>query len=233
MKVIKDKKEYQVVDEYEWFWNIFQDGTWEPNTFKIFDRFLDANKAYVDIGAWIGPTVLYGAGKAKEVYAFEPDPVAYEMLEKNIAYNGLLNVWSARLGVWGKWGKISLGRKTGFGDSMSSNLWKEYALNISVISFNTILRGTNPNFIKIDIEGGESNLLEHARGILKTYKPTIYLSLHTPWFEGEDLRRYKEIIINSLADYPRILNEKLEEINIEDAFDANLFTALVATYEME
>lgn len=49
--------------EYFFFW---KNKSWERNTQKIFDKFLDSNHSYIDIGAWIGPTVLYGAQIAKK-----------------------------------------------------------------------------------------------------------------------------------------------------------------------
>lgn len=69
------------------FWAQLQLGVWEPETFKIFDIFLDENHSYVDLGAWIGPTVLYGCQKAKFCYAIEPDPIAFKNLKKNIELN--------------------------------------------------------------------------------------------------------------------------------------------------
>ena len=66
--------------KYFFFW---KNKSWERNTHKIFDKFLDSNHSYIDIGAWIGPTVLYGAQIAKKVYAIEPDPIAFKELEKN------------------------------------------------------------------------------------------------------------------------------------------------------
>ena len=65
------------------FWASMQVGVWEPETFKIFDIFLDKNHSYVDLGAWIGPTVLYGCQNAKFCYAIEPDPVALKQLKNN------------------------------------------------------------------------------------------------------------------------------------------------------
>src|SRR5580692_4173846 len=69
------------------FWDEVSSGTWESSTFAIFDRFLDRQHSYIDIGAWIGPTVLYGCQLAKTAYALEPDPLAYVELAQNIAVN--------------------------------------------------------------------------------------------------------------------------------------------------
>ncbi len=74
------------------FWRKASSGTWEPETFAVLDRFLDRAHDYLDIGAWIGPTVLYGARKARHVWCFEPDPEAFRALVWNVELNGLSNV---------------------------------------------------------------------------------------------------------------------------------------------
>ena len=51
----------QAADGRRDFWRRVGSGLWEPQTFEVFERFLRPDRSYVDIGAWIGPTVLYGA----------------------------------------------------------------------------------------------------------------------------------------------------------------------------
>src|ERR1700687_4776653 len=38
---------------------------------------------YIDVGAWIGPTLLYGCQLAKMAYGLEPDPIAFAELEQH------------------------------------------------------------------------------------------------------------------------------------------------------
>jgi hypothetical protein len=71
---------------FQYFWEKLY-ANWEESTFTIFDRFLNTNSSYLDVGAWIGPTILYGAQKAEHVYAIEPDPVAYQELTRNLQLN--------------------------------------------------------------------------------------------------------------------------------------------------
>ncbi len=62
------------------FWRRATSGQWEPETLAVLRDHLDRDHDYLDIGAWIGPTVLYGARKARHVWCFEPDPVAFRHL---------------------------------------------------------------------------------------------------------------------------------------------------------
>jgi FkbM family methyltransferase len=231
MKIIKDEIEYDVADGHDWFWSMFADNTWEPNTFKIFDRYLSKNRAYMDIGAWIGPTVLYGASRAKKVYAFEPDSVAYDSLVKNITLNNVGNVWCAPVGVSSQCKMIRLGVRTAAGDSMSSILWGNSDRSVPSVSFSMFVQYVNPNFIKIDIEGGEIDVLVDAHMILKALQPTVHLSLHTPWFQGESLEKYKTIIKQALSHYPIILNDRMEETTVDAMLCEPGFVSFIATYE--
>ena len=65
---------------YEKFWELFTNESWEKNTTLIFDKYIDDKTIYIDIGAWIGPTLFYAAQIAKKSIAIEADSVAYNRL---------------------------------------------------------------------------------------------------------------------------------------------------------
>ncbi|MFM7445052.1 MAG: FkbM family methyltransferase, partial [Tabrizicola sp.] len=69
------------------FWKRVNSGAWEPETYAIFDRHIDDRTLFLDIGAWIGSTSLYGAQLAQRCVAFEPDPVAFAELSRNVDQN--------------------------------------------------------------------------------------------------------------------------------------------------
>ena len=71
-------------------WTEVSNGTWEPATFLVFDKFIDERHSYVDIGSWIGPTLLYGARNARAAYGVEPDLIAYSQLRRNVELNPAL-----------------------------------------------------------------------------------------------------------------------------------------------
>lgn len=47
-----------VDDTHSDFWRLLQAGKWEATTLNVFDRYIDAETVFVDVGAWIGPTTL-------------------------------------------------------------------------------------------------------------------------------------------------------------------------------
>jgi FkbM family methyltransferase len=69
------------------FWSGVQEGRWEMDTFRLFDRVLLPDWRFVDIGAWIGPTALYAARKVARIHAYDCDPVALGALRRNIGVN--------------------------------------------------------------------------------------------------------------------------------------------------
>lgn len=231
MEVVRDGKKYVVSEGYDWFWKQFADGTWEPNTFKIFDTFLNPGEKMLDIGAWIGPTALYAAAKAKQVFAFEPDAIAFFHLIQNIELNRIQNIVPYPIAVSNEWKGINFGPKNGsYGDSMASELWgKNGGSQVPAAAFQVLVADIMPGFIKIDIEGGEKNIFDGAALLLGQIKPTIYLSLHTPW-HVTDLESFKKHIIAGLQEYPYFYDDSLRPIKLEDAFTVSGFTSVVATF---
>ncbi len=228
MQVLRDKEEYVVVDGYEWFWKIFADKTWEPSTFKIFDKFIDPERTMLDIGAWIGPTVLYASKRAKKVFAFEPDPVAYVALIQNLELNKAKNTVPYPVAVSNVWGGIPFGVRGQLGDSMSSALWAKDDSRVPAVPLAGLIIDTNPAFVKIDIEGGEGDIFKGASLTLQEMRPTIHLSLHTPWIK--DVESYKKKIMEGLKMYPYFYDENLKPIRLEDAFKTDRFNSLVASF---
>jgi FkbM family methyltransferase len=173
------------------FWNGYIDGTWEPDTQAVFKRFIDSLHSYIDIGAWIGPTLFLGCQLAKRAYAIEPDPVAYTELVENIKYNQPLtgNVQLFNICITPVSGKVSFGSRHDGGDSMSSLLFSngKTSWTVNGINFQEWIEQNeikDCNFIKIDIEGGEYTVLPTMAAYLRTHRPTLHLSLH-PWLLGE------------------------------------------------
>ena|SRR6185437_8258934 len=178
---------------YDAFWNSYGNGSWEPETGAAFRRFIDSRHSYVDIGAWIGPTLLLGCQLAKSAYGIEPDPIAFAELLENIERNQPLtnNVHLFNLCITPVSGKVFVGSRGTGGDSMSSLLFSDETTSWTVqgVNFEQWIRDSeisDCNFIKIDIEGGEYSVVPTMSKYLQNNRPTLLLALH-PGFLG-DLR---------------------------------------------
>lgn len=231
MKIKIDTIEFNVESSLNSsFWGSVKNGGWEPETFEIMKKYLDKDHSYIDLGAWVGPTVLYGAQLAKKCYAYEPDPIAKKILQHNLGLNPQINnVIISSEAVSGNTGTGEIGARTEYGDSMTSFLWEKNPMRVNTVTLAQILQqAPDCNFIKMDIEGGEFMALPPAKGFLQDkMKPTLFLSLHTPWFPNSD--EYMAKMIHVLAIYKNIYNLKGEKLSLEDVTRLQGFTAIVAT----
>jgi FkbM family methyltransferase len=201
---LSDKSVYVVLNRNEAFWEQCSSGGWESETFAIFKRFIDDEHSYVDIGAWIGPTLLYGCQLAKRAYGIEPDPIAFAELKENIACNRPLtdNVRLFNLCITAVSGKVAFGSRGEGGDSQSSLLFSDKRTRWTVdgLKFEDFMQENgidDCNFIKIDIEGGEYEVLSTMKAYLRKHRPTVYLSLHPCFLGGVAEGAFGEKIINA------------------------------------
>lgn len=182
------QRDYLVAATHRDFWTSLAQGDWEPETFDLLDDCVNAATTYVDIGSWIGPTLLYAAGRAGCSFGFEPDPVAHQILARNVALNPQLP--DIRLSAWAiaaNPGQSRMGSSSAPGDSMSSLLFAGQSANWpvelrTIEQVEALLPERSPLFVKIDIEGGEYQLLPALRGFIRRRQPTLYLSLHPHFF---------------------------------------------------
>lgn len=170
------------------FWKRVNRGDWEPETFAIFDQHINSDTLFLDVGAWIGSTSLYGAQLGRYCVAFEPDPVAFAELSRNVAANAQAE-WVQRLEIHeravNKDGQsFTLGGTSEGADSTSSALFpnRESQWTVNALRLPDVLakhrKPGQPVFLKIDIEGGEYDLIPAVRDILADPLVTAYISFH-------------------------------------------------------
>ncbi len=147
---------------------------------KIIPKLLvNCNRA-IDIGANVGVWSYWLSKYAKQVESFEPNPKIFNAL-KNIK---IKNVNSYNIALSNKTGSVDLlipkGRK-GFsnqGASLSSIKVQGEHKSISIEAkqldeFNFL----DVDFIKIDVEGHEHEVIEGARETIKKFKPTMVIEM--------------------------------------------------------
>jgi len=180
--------------QFEWFWKQVIDSVWEENTFRAFEKFLPSGGLYIDLGAWIGPTVLFAGAIAGKVVAVEPDPVAMSALLANLDLNPEIASRTElyNLAIGSKVGPIELYARN-FGNSMTSILPERSIRKITVgvmpvdQFLDRAIGDARTCFIKIDVEGGEYELAPLICDYLsrKAISADIYLSLHAAFYSDE------------------------------------------------
>jgi FkbM family methyltransferase len=194
--ILRDQR--VVVDEaHKAFWEVFRAGKWEEATLDTFDRHLDPSTVFVDIGAWIGPTTLYAAARAKRVIAIEADPVAAGLLRKNVALNPLLaeRIEIIERAISSERGTLRMGSKGSKGDSMSSVFFggKENSWEIQTITPAEISRKLGedePVFLKMDIEGAEYHVLPAITPLLERRDIAVLIAFHPTFLPGNKAIRW-------------------------------------------
>lgn len=163
------------------FWDWYAGETWEPETVAVFDRFLHPGARYVDLGAWIGPTVLLAAAKADRIVCAEPDPGAFEILRENLDLNPAVaaKTTALQVAVGPQDGSAILSSAGAGGDSNSSLVRRHDAgshWTVEQVTLATLLTRAGvdaPDFVKMDVEGAEYELVPTLAGI-----PTLYVAMH-------------------------------------------------------
>ena len=164
------------------FWQGAASGGWEADTLQFVCRHVGPGTAFVDIGAWIGPITLFASRRALRVLAFEPDPVAFGELVRNIAANAG-NVEAAQVGIDNREGTLSLFAPSGLGNSVTSSYQTPDAVEIKVptITLDQVsarLAGRTPVAVKVDIEGHEYNVIDALVAFAKRHRAPMHLSVH-------------------------------------------------------
>lgn len=173
------------------FWRNAYSG-WEGETYDCILPNLSKDKVFLDIGAWQGPISMVAQKYSKQCICFEPDPIAYELLVKNIEINNFQNVIAVNAAVSSE-ASLSIGHDQ-LGGGVSSYLNNENSIKCNTISFSNILETFNLNesnisVIKIDIEGYECELLQDP--LIQQINVHKHISLHGGFFEDKVQYRNK------------------------------------------
>jgi hypothetical protein len=136
--------------------------SWKQEFFDIFDKYMDINKIFIDIGAWIGTNSLYASRKSKHVYCIESDKQSFEDLTTNMKANCFNN--------------YTLINKT---ICNIDKFMQDFNININEISF-----------IKVDIKGEEENILLDLYNIHKKHNIPLYLNFYYNSWKDKNLDRF-------------------------------------------
>ena len=140
--------------------------------------FLTENCVVYDVGANIGYHTTAFASKVKKVYAFEPHPKNFALLQKNT--EPFDNVDIAQCAVSNHWSTCYINdydeNKIGnFGNV--GILDHEQGIAVPAVELDSADLPP-PDFIKIDVEGHELSVLEGCKNIIATRTPVIYYEAH-------------------------------------------------------
>lgn len=174
-------------------------GIWATAETELCKRELRPGMRVLDVGANVGYFTLLFArlvGPGGQVYAFEPEPRNFELLQRNIARNGYTNITAVPKAVSRRSGSQRLYKSAdNLGDHRLAHgtAGREW-VDVSVVALDEFLAAdAGVDFIKLDIQGAECSALEGARTLIARSGP---LNLITEFWPagirafGDDPERY-------------------------------------------
>ncbi len=155
-------------------------GTYEEEQTRLFRAMVRPGHTVLDVGAHVGYYTLLAselAGVTGQVVAFEPDPDNVRFLERHVRLNRCVNVTVERAAVAASDGEASFERGSGTG---TGHLGAAGDLTVRTLALDAYVRrhGLRPDVVKIDVEGAEAEVLAGAESMLRTVRPTLFLSTH-------------------------------------------------------
>jgi FkbM family methyltransferase len=142
----------------------------------------------IDVGAAFGLYTITSSkrvGANGKVIAIEAHPGNYEMLNRNIKLNGLTNVTTLNYAVYSRKTKVKIySNYTIMSERIQEEKVKEKFVEVNADTLDSILqqngiRQERINWIKIDVEGAEFEVLEGACNTLSNSKDiALYIEIH-------------------------------------------------------
>jgi FkbM family methyltransferase len=156
---------------------------------RALGRLVRPGMTAVDVGANLG---LYSmllsrlVGPSGRVISFEPDPDLFALLRENCAANAASNVEARGLALGGAAGRLSLNRLTfNSGDNhlgAASGETFRRPVEVEVAALDRLMPGLEADFIKIDVQGWELNVLRGMEELLRRReKVGLFLEVCPKW----------------------------------------------------
>ena len=159
---------------------------------EVFSQVVGPGSLVVEVGANIGAhTVLLArlAGPDGEVHAFEPQRIVFQALCANLALNQCTNVFARQSAVGEHAGTISVppldpAVRTNFGGVSLQGV--TFGESVPLVTLDS-LDLPACQFLKVDVEGMEVEVLKGGEQLIATHRPIMYL-------ENDRVERSEELL---------------------------------------
>lgn len=161
----------------------------------------------MDIGANVGDMPLKWGMTAKEIHSYEPIPETFEILRMNVEGNSLNNckIYEGAVGHGEGEIKLWLNLDTMHTHAKASSIGKRMKDSVTAHRFDFAeeVKKIQPTVIKIDIEGGEREILDNVEDSAFDSCNVFLLEIHpNKWKDGsawleEQVTRFERIFGNA------------------------------------
>jgi FkbM family methyltransferase len=172
-------------------------GSYELDKRLFLEKTITEGSIVFDLGAHVGFYTLLASvlvGCRGKVFAFEPLPANFLYLKEHLRINKTTNVTVIEAAVSDRIGVAY------FEDNASSfqgHISSQGKLQVKTVSLDKLINTgeiPSPNYIKIDVEGAEMQVLSGAKSLLENAHPTIFLATH-----GRDVHQQCCLFLTSLG----------------------------------
>ncbi|MEQ1862371.1 MAG: FkbM family methyltransferase [Chthoniobacteraceae bacterium] len=190
----------EIAGEWLWMHPRFLTDPLDVET-SVLERFRDLIRpgaTVLDVGGYVGLHAIYAAklaGSGGRVFSFEPSPANFPYLDYHCRKNAPKNAEACPLLVADQPGRRIPFHLLNDGDSSSNSMTfsqlaegrelgaptRTIEVESTTLDAFCTARGVRPDFIKIDVEGAEMQVLLGARRVLRECRPRIILALHPAW----------------------------------------------------
>lgn len=186
-------------------------------------EFLKEESVVLDCGANIGIFSLYAHSLSSKnhIYSFEPSKRIFDILSKNVIENNLINIHPFNFAIGDRNEEVDIkisGNALGNGDTVSDSNLKDYTLvkqcpkqKVRMVTIDAFVKENNlkrVDFIKMDTEGYEKQIIKGAKETIKKFHPVISCSAyHLP----EDKEEIPKLVLGIEPNYKYRLEKYAEE----------------------
>lgn len=171
--------------------SVLADGFYEPFQSDVLLALGKVSKHFLDIGSNMGfySLALATENPLLEVDAYEPQPIVFDTLRRNVEINKLVNrvtLHNAGLGDKPNILTMYVPNFTGSGGASFKNLHEDEGnpteLTVNVEVLDQSISGF-VDLMKIDVEGFELNVLKGSNELIRRSTPTIMVELLRKWMK--------------------------------------------------
>ncbi len=183
---------------------ILFEGVFDRDHLTLIKQKLKEGETFLDIGANIGQYSLFSSkvvGENGRVFAFEPVKDIYDQFNESIKKNNIKNIFLYNKACGEKQDILYINKFQGHagGSSFissenSKNVKKE---EVEIIVLDDFLGDKKIDFIKIDVEGYEYEVLCGLKRIISKYKPKILLE-YSPDMYIRNIKENTHLILEYL-----------------------------------
>lgn len=225
-----EKSEFQMILSRPGFIedNIVKSQSWESHIADTICFFMKENGVFLDVGSNIGYHSLYVASNFKKSHCicFEPHPIIYKQLVRNIKFNpNLSNISCQNLAIGDKCGKIEFYTPTrnAYNRGVSSVLANYDLLvnndfskiEVEIVTLDEFLDQDTKDeiaVIKIDTQGYEYEVILGAEDIIRKSRPVIFLEFEANYHIESPEDKFNKILHQLTGYQPFLIKSGSTEV---------------------